>query len=200
MSFAHLHLHSQYSLLDGANRLDDVLIAAKDAGMPAVALTDHGNMFGAIDFYDKAHRHGIKPIIGIEAYVAKGDRRDKNAENARNNHLVLLARNETGYRNLIKLTSRSFLDGFYYKPRIDKELLGEHAEGLIGLSACLKGEINETILSNQVEDAETRAREYADSSARRTTSSSCRITVFRISAVPTRSCVTSRGAPGSGSW
>ncbi len=162
MSFVHLHLHSQYSLLDGANRLDDVLAAAKDAGMPAMALTDHGNMFGAIDFYNRARAHGIKPIIGIEAYVARGDRRERTAENARNNHLVLLARNQTGYRNLIKLTSRSYLDGFYYKPRVDKELLAQHAEGVTALSACLKGEINETILSNQTEEAEAKAREYAD--------------------------------------
>jgi DNA polymerase-3 subunit alpha len=162
MSFVHLHLHSQFSLLDGANRLDDVLGAAADAGMPAMALTDHGNMFGAIDFYNKAHKHGIKPIIGMEAYVASGSRTERTRASARNNHLVLLARNATGYRNLIKLTSRSFLDGFYYKPRIDKELLREHAEGLIGLSACLKGEINETILSNQVEEAETKVREFAD--------------------------------------
>ena len=162
MSFVHLHLHSQYSLLDGANRLDDVIVAAKSAGMPAVALTDHGNMFGAIDFYNRARGHGIKPIIGIEAYVARGSRLQKSAEHARNNHLVLLARNETGYRNLIKLTSRSFLDGFYYKPRVDKELLAEHAEGIIALSACLKGEINETILSNQVESAEAKVKEFAD--------------------------------------
>ena len=154
MSFVHLHLHSQFSLLDGANRLDDVLSAASDAGMPAMALTDHGNMFGAIDFYNRAKQHGVKPIIGIEAYVASGSRKERTRASARNNHLVLLARNATGYRNLIRLTSRSFLDGFYYKPRIDKELLREHAEGLIGLSACLKGEINETILSNKVEDAE----------------------------------------------
>ncbi len=162
MSFVHLHLHSQFSLLDGANRLDDVLGAASDAGMPAMALTDHGNMFGAIDFYNKAKKHGIKPIIGIEAYVASGSRKERTRASARNNHLVLLARNATGYRNLIRLTSRSFLDGFYYKPRIDKELLREHAEGLIGLSACLKGEINETILSNQVEEAEVKVREFAD--------------------------------------
>ncbi len=162
MSFVHLHLHSQYSLLDGANRLDDVLSSAKEAGMPAMALTDHGNMFGAVEFYDRARRIGIKPIVGIEASVAPGSRLDKTPDNARSNHLVLLARNETGYRNLIKLSSRSYLDGYYYKPRMDKELLAAHAEGVIALSACLKGEINETILSNRTEDAEGKVKQYAD--------------------------------------
>jgi len=162
MSFVHLHLHSQFSLLDGANRLDDVLAAGKAAGMPAMALTDHGNMFGAIDFFNRARSHGVKPIIGIEAYVARGSRLERTAESASNNHLVLLARNATGFRNLIKLTSRSFLDGFYYKPRVDKDLLRQHAEGLIALSACLKGEINETLLANRVEEAELKAKEFAD--------------------------------------
>src|SRR5687767_13765900 len=160
MSFAHLHLHSQYSLLDGANRLDDVIGAAVAAGMPALALTDHGNLFGAVDFYQRARKAGIKPIIGMEAYVASGSRLDRESSRASSNHLVLLARNQTGYRNLLKLTSRSYLEGFYYKPRIDKELLRAHSEGLIGLSACLKGEINEHILSRQEAQAEASAREF----------------------------------------
>ena len=159
-SFAHLHLHTQYSLLDGANRLDDVLTEARDAGMPAVAITDHGNLFGAIDFYQRARKIGIKPIVGIEAYVAQGSRSDR--KRAANNHFVLLARNETGYRNLIKLTSRSFLEGFYYKPRIDKELLRRHSEGLIGLSACLKGEVIEQVLGGREDDAEATAREFEE--------------------------------------
>jgi DNA polymerase III subunit alpha len=161
-SFAHLHLHSQFSLLDGANRLDEVIQGAKDAGMAHLALTDHGNLFGAIDFYRKAKKAGVRPIIGIEAYMAQGSRTDREKKRPSNNHLVLLARNEAGYRNLVRLTSRSFLDGFYYKPRIDKELLRQHSEGLIGLSACLKGEINEQIMARREAEAEATAREYRE--------------------------------------
>src|SRR5689334_23603786 len=126
--FVHLHLHSQFGLLDGANRLDDVIKAAGEAGMPAVALTDHGNMFGAIEIYNKARAAGIKPIVGMEAYVAQGSRLDRTPGRGSSNHLVLLARNETGYRNLLKLTSSAYLEGFYYKPRIDKEMLRKHSE------------------------------------------------------------------------
>jgi DNA polymerase III subunit alpha len=162
--FVHLHLHSQYSLLDGANRLDDVIAAAAEARMPAMALTDHGNMFGAIEFYNRARAAGVKPIIGIEAYVAQGSRLERNVGRGGGgaNHLVLLARNEAGYRNLLKLTSAAYLEGFYYKPRIDKELLRAHAEGLIGLSACLKGEINEKIVARQEREAEAAAREFLE--------------------------------------
>ncbi|MCB1009328.1 MAG: DNA polymerase III subunit alpha [Acidobacteria bacterium] len=160
--FVHLHLHSQYSLLDGANRLDDVIGAAAAAGMPAMALTDHGNLFGAIEFYDRAQRGGIRPILGMEAYVAQGSHRDRDPKRSSSNHLVLLARNETGFRNLVKLTTHSYLEGFYYKPRIDHGLLRQYSEGLIGLSACLKGEINESILGRRAEDAEATARNYAD--------------------------------------
>jgi len=161
-SFVHLHLHSQYSLLDGANRLDDVIGAAKAAGMTSLALTDHGNLFGAIEFYKRARKQGVNPIVGIEAYVAQGSHTVREAGKGSSNHLVLLAKNETGYRNLIKLTSKSYLEGFYYKPRIDKELLREHSEGLIGLSACLKGEVIEKILSRQEDEAEAIAREFRD--------------------------------------
>src|SRR5947208_14452233 len=119
--FVHLHLHSQYSLLDGANRLDDVIAAAKEAGMPAMALTDHGNMFGAIEFYNRAKAAGVKPILGMEAYVAQGSRTERVPNRSSSNHLVLLAKDETGYRNLLKLTSASYLEGFYYKPRDDTE-------------------------------------------------------------------------------
>jgi DNA polymerase-3 subunit alpha len=160
--FVHLHLHSQFSLLDGANRLDDVIRAAAEAGMPAMALTDHGNMFGAIEFYNKARAAGVKPIVGMEAYVAQGSRLDRSSGKGSSNHLVLLARNETGYRNLLKLTSSSFLEGFYYKPRIDKEILRRHSEGLIGLSACLKGEINELIVATREREAEAAAREFLE--------------------------------------
>ncbi|MEA2604117.1 MAG: polymerase subunit alpha [Acidobacteriota bacterium] len=160
--FVHLHLHSQFSLLDGANRLDDVIRAAAEAGMPAMALTDHGNMFGAIEFYNKARAAGVKPIVGIEAYVAQGSRLDRTPGRGSSNHLVLLATNETGYRNLLKLTSSSFLEGFYYKPRIDKELLRQHSEGLIGLSACLKGEVNELIVATKEREAEATARDFLE--------------------------------------
>src|SRR5262245_54434865 len=162
--FVHLHLHSQYSLLDGANRLDDVIAAAAEARMPAMALTDHGNMFGAIEFYNRARAAGVKPIIGMEAYVAQGSRLERNVGRGGGgaNHLVLLARDEAGYRNLLKLTSAAYLEGFYYKPRIDKELLRAHAEGLIGLSACLKGEINEKIVGRQEREAEAAAREFRE--------------------------------------
>ncbi len=160
--FVHLHLHSQFSLLDGANRLDDVIKAAVEAGMPAIALTDHGNMFGAIELYNKARAAGIKPILGMEAYVAQGSRLDRTPGRGSSNHLVLLAKNETGYRNLLKLTSSSYLEGFYYKPRIDKELLRQHSEGLICLSACLKGEINEHIVATREREAEAAAKEFLD--------------------------------------
>jgi DNA polymerase-3 subunit alpha len=160
--FVHLHLHSQYSLLDGANRIGDLAAAARSAGMPALALTDHGNMFGAIDFYRQVQRAGVKPILGMEAYVAQGDRKSRGPRASGNNHLVLLARNETGFRNLIQLTSQSFLDGFYYRPRIDKELLRSHSEGIIGLSACLQGEINEKVLAGKTEEAERTARQLRE--------------------------------------
>ncbi|MDX1996120.1 MAG: DNA polymerase III subunit alpha [Thermoanaerobaculia bacterium] len=161
--FAHLHLHSQFSLLDGANRLDDVLGAAQRAGQPAVALTDHGNLFGAIEFYQSAKNFGVKPIIGMEAYITSGRYDDKQLQQGGDNfHLVLLARNETGYRNLLKLTSRSFLEGFYYKPRIDHRLLAEHSEGLIALSACLKGEVNQRIMAGREDEAEAKVRQYLD--------------------------------------
>jgi DNA polymerase-3 subunit alpha len=160
--FVHLHLHSQYSLLDGANRLDDVINAAKEAGMPAMALTDHGNMFGAIEFYNRARAAGIKPILGVEAYVAQADLHDRTPGKGSSNHLVLLAQNETGYRNLLKLTSTAYLEGFYYKPRVDKALLRKHSEGIIALSACLKGEVNEKIVANQEREAEAAAREFLE--------------------------------------
>jgi DNA polymerase-3 subunit alpha len=160
--FVHLHLHSEYSMLDGANRLEDVLAAARAAEMPAMALTDHGNLFGAVKFYNAARRAGVEPILGIEAYVAPGRHTDRDPARRSTNHLVLLARSEQGYRNLLQLTTRSFLDGFYYKPRVDRELLRAHAEGLVCLSACLKGEINERIIAGQEAAAERVARDYLE--------------------------------------
>jgi len=131
-------------------------------GMPAMALTDHGNMFGAIEFYTRCKAAGIKPLVGVEAYVAQGSRLDRTPGKGSSNHLVLLAKNETGYRNLLKLTSSAYLEGFYYKPRIDKGLLRQHSEGLIGLSACLKGEINEKIVGNLEKEAEATARDFLE--------------------------------------
>ena len=148
--FVHLHNHSDFSLLDGASRIDQMVGLAKKYEMPAVALTDHGNMFGAFNFYRAAKKAGVKPILGCEIYVAPESRFDKSPHNGSvsdtNNHLVLLAETTDGYRNLVKLVSAGFLEGFYYKPRIDKELLSEHSEGLIGLSACLKGEVPQAAL------------------------------------------------------
>ena len=160
--FVHLHVHTQYSLLDGTIRLDDLFLKAKEYQMPAVAMTDHGNLYGAIDFYKHAYRHGIKPIIGCEIYVAPKSRFDKNGygigETA--NHLVLLARNLQGYRNLMRLSTAGFLEGFYYRPRIDKELLAQHHEGLIGMSACLHGEISSHLLRGNPSEAEQAAQQY----------------------------------------
>ena len=141
--FVHLHLHTQYSLLDGAIRLDDLFAKAKTYRMPALAMTDHGTMFGAIEFYQQAQKAGLKPIIGCEVYVAPASRFDKNLKgpSEASHHLILLAKNLAGYRNLMKLVSLAHFEGFYYKPRVDKELLQAHNEGLIALSACLHGEV-----------------------------------------------------------
>ncbi len=156
--FVHLHVHTQYSLLDGAIRLDDLFAKAKMYEMPAIAMTDHGNMFGAVDFYQKAYKAGIKPIIGCELYVAPSSRFDKNEGGHR--HLVVLARDTQGYRNLMRLTSAGYLDGFYYKPRVDKELLALHSEGLICTSACLNGEISHLLLNGDREGAQRVAEEF----------------------------------------
>ena len=164
--FVHLHLHSQYSLLDGMIRPDALLARAGEYKMPAVAVTDHGNMFGALDFYQKAMKTGVKPIIGCEVYVAPGDRRDKapptRGGRATNHHLVLLVKNHQGYKNLCKMLSLSYIEGFYYKPRIDKELLEAHNEGLIAMSACLHGEVAYNINNGQADKAEAAAAFYKD--------------------------------------
>ena len=162
--FVHLHVHTQYSLLDGSCRINELIKLTDDFGMPAVAITDHGNMFGAIEFYDTAIKNGVKPIIGSEVYVAPDSRFEKSAHGIQGAgfHLVLLARNEEGYKNLVKLVTIGYLEGFYYKPRIDKEILAEHAKGLIGLSGCLKGEISHFILSEQIEEAERVAGEFKE--------------------------------------
>ncbi|MEE9553726.1 MAG: DNA polymerase III subunit alpha [candidate division Zixibacteria bacterium] len=163
--FVHLHNHSQYSLLDGACRIDDMLATASRMKMPALAITDHGNMFGAVEFYVKAAKHRIKPIIGMEAYVAPESRHDRTGKKGFTEsgyHLVLLAKNLIGYKNLVKLTTSAYLEGFYRKPRIDKELLKEHGDGLIALSACLQGEVARYINVNRYDEAEDVVRGYLD--------------------------------------
>lgn len=162
--FVHLHVHTQYSLLDGANRIDALVKEAKGFGMPALAITDHGNLFGAIEFYQRATAAGIKPIIGCEAYMAPKSRFDREGQFAHNDyyHLILLAADQTGYRNLLKLASLAYLEGFYYKPRVDMDLLREHHEGLIALSGCLSGEVPYLIGQGRIEDAVRRATEYRE--------------------------------------
>lgn len=163
-NFVHLHVHTQYSLLDGAIRIGDLVERAKEYRMPAMAITDHGNMFGALEFYSKAHAAGVKPIIGCEVYVAPASRHDKSGASSSGDasgHLVLLCKNRTGYRNLCRLVSTAYQDGFYYRPRIDWELLAEHNEGLIALTACLGGEIPGLICRGQMEHAKQRAREMS---------------------------------------
>lgn len=163
MKFTHLHTHSHYSLLDGLAKIDDLVNRAKELGMEAIALTDHGNLYGAIEFYKKAKKAGIKPIIGVETYVAPFGRFNKRPKiDDRRYHLILLAANQTGWKNLIHLVTKSHLEGFYYKPRIDKELLRQHHEGLIGLSACLSGEIAKFILADKYEEAKKAALEYQE--------------------------------------
>src|SRR5215470_15106235 len=159
--FVHLHCHTDYSLLDGACEITQMMDVVAEQKMPAVAMTDHGNLFGAVEFYNQAKHKGVHPVIGCEMYVSQQTHTVKNDSN-RYNHLVLLCENQEGYRNLIKLVSSGYLDGFYYKPRIDLDLLAQHAKGLIGLSACLRGHIAETILSDKYEDAKRLAYTYSD--------------------------------------
>ncbi|MFN2427602.1 MAG: DNA polymerase III subunit alpha [Candidatus Binatia bacterium] len=165
--FAHLHLHTQYSLLDGANKISRLMPMLKKLGLKSVAMTDHGNMFGAVEFYKAARKEDIKPIVGCEVYVAPRSRREKSAvaaadyERAGNNHLVLLAMNQVGYANLSRLVSQSYKDGFYYKPRIDKELLREWNEGLICLSGCLAGEVATAIMGDRLDRARAAVEEYS---------------------------------------
>ena len=156
--FVHLHVHSEFSLLDGASRVKELPVRAKELGMDAIAITDHGVMFGAIDFYKACKANDVKPIIGCEVYVAPRTRFDKEAGiDNKYNHLILLAKNNNGYKNLSKLVSLSFLDGYYYKPRVDKELLEKYHEDLICCSACLAGEVPQAILNNDMEKAEETA-------------------------------------------
>ena len=160
--FAHLHLHTHYSLLDGANRIPELVAQTKKLGMDALAITDHGNLYGAVEFYRTCKEHGVNPVIGYEAYVAPGDRREKKAarQGEAYSHLTLLAKNNVGFKNLIKLSSIAFLEGFYYNPRIDAEILAAHSEGLICLSGCLAGEFNKLILKDRAGDALKLAQWY----------------------------------------
>jgi len=157
--FVHLHLHTEYSLLDGACRLDKLMDRAHELKFPALAITDHGAMHGVIEFYQAARAKGIKPIIGCEVYVAPGSRLErKKVEGDKYHHLGLLVKDETGYKNLIKLTTAAHLEGYYYKPRIDKEILAAHSEGLIAMSGCLASEIPDLIMKDQID----RARDVVD--------------------------------------
>lgn len=163
IKFTHLHVHSHYSLLDGLSKIDDIVNRCRETGMDSVALTDHGNLYGAIEFYQKTRRAGIKPIIGCELYIAAGNMRDKNpGVDDKRFHLTVLAENETGYKNLIQLVSKAHLEGFYYKPRVDKELLQKHAAGLIALSGCQAGEISRALSLKKLDAAEELTRAYQD--------------------------------------
>ncbi len=161
MSFVHLHCHTDYSLLDGACDVEQLMKAAVEQKMPAVAMTDHGNLFGAVKFYNAGIAAGVRPVIGCELYVSQQGYRTR-SDSDRYNHLVVLCENQEGYRNLIKLVSTGYLEGFYYKPRIDMDLLARHSKGLIGLSACLRGLIPETLLSDKHDDARRLAHSYSD--------------------------------------
>src|SRR5262244_1249264 len=180
--FVHLHVHTDYSLLDGACETGELLDEASRQKMPAVAITDHGNMFAAANFFEEAKKRDVKPIIGCEVYVAKGSRHDRGEKtngngNGRNgnlehgemepgargsNHLVLLCENQKGYQNLIKLVSTGFLEGFYYKPRIDYDILAKHSDGLIALSACLKGAVTEAVADERYDQARENAYRLRD--------------------------------------
>jgi DNA polymerase-3 subunit alpha len=161
MSFVHLHCHTDYSLLDGACDIDQLMKIVVEQKMPAVAMTDHGNLFGAVKFYNAAKAAGVHPVIGCEMYVSQQGHKGR-SDSDRYNHMVLLCENQDGYRNLIKLVSTAYLDGFYYKPRVDLDLLSQHSKGLICLTACLRGHIPETILSDKYDEARRLAHTYAD--------------------------------------
>ncbi|MGB8521397.1 MAG: PHP domain-containing protein, partial [Candidatus Acidiferrales bacterium] len=161
-NFVHLHLHTDYSLLDGACEIGELTAEAARRGMPAVAVTDHGNLFAAANFYHQATTHGVKPIIGCEMYVAPDNHKSRGTEAERSNHLVLLCETDEGYRNLMQLVSTGYLDGFYYKPRVDHELLAKHSKGLIALSACLRGEVADALLADKYEQAKTSAYRLRD--------------------------------------
>lgn len=163
MDFAHLHVHTHFSLLDGLSKIDDLILRAKELGIPALAITDHGNMYGAVEFYEKCKKAGIKPIIGCELYMAPRRLDQKEGQiDAKNYHLVALCKNANGYKNLIQLVSLASIDGFYYKPRIDKEILKKYKDDIVFLSGCLKGEIPFHLANGDKESAEESLKEYID--------------------------------------
>jgi len=161
--FTHLHLHTEYSLLDGLARIPQLMDRARELGQEAVALTDHGVLYAAIDFYREARARGIKPIIGIEAYIAQSSRHSREPQDKKPYHMTLLAKNEAGYRNLLSLVTKAHLEGYYYKPRMDRELLEAHHEGIIALSGCATSEISRLLLDGRQEDAAKVAREHRGS-------------------------------------
>ncbi|HEX5141378.1 MAG TPA: DNA polymerase III subunit alpha, partial [Dehalococcoidia bacterium] len=160
--FTHLHLHTEYSLLDGLTRIPNLMERVQELGQEAVAMTDHGALFGAIDFYREARNRGIKPIIGVEGYVAPGSRLSRNPGDNQPFHLTMLAKNKTGYRNLLKLVTSSHLEGYYYRPRMDREIMAEHGEGIVVLSGCLSGEIQRLLLEGRIDDAKATANWYRE--------------------------------------
>jgi len=157
MSFVHLHLHTEYSLLDGLTKIKKLIAAVKEMDMPSCAITDHGAMYGAIEFYKNCQKNNVKPIIGCEVYISPKSRFDKTAESRRANHLILLAKNLPGYKNLMKLVSIAHLEGFYYKPKIDWEALEKYHQGLICTSACIEGEIASLIIGQDYQAARQKA-------------------------------------------
>src|SRR3989440_12599791 len=165
VAFAHPHLHTHYSLLDGPCRVDKLVARTKELGMDTIAITDHGCMYGVVEFYNECKKEGIKPIIGMESYMAPGDRRERSTPGGNAGeaafHLLLLAENLEGYQNLLKLASTAYREGFYYKPRIDKEVLRAHSKGLIGTSACLGGEVASAFLKRDMKAARGVAEQYA---------------------------------------
>lgn len=182
MAFVHLHVHSEYSLLDGACRLPGLVARAAALGQTAVAVTDHGVMYGLVEFYKEAKKAGIKPILGCEAYVAARTRFDKvHGTDSEHAHLVLLCENETGYQNLVRMISSAFTEGFYGKPRVDRELLRTYHEGLIALSACLAGEIPRSLTRGTTTGPNGSPSNIGIYSARGTFSWSCRTTGWRSS-------------------
>ena len=165
IKFAHLNVHTEYSLLDGSNKIKEYVARVKELGMTAAAITDHGVMFGVIDFYRAARAAGIHPVLGCEVYVAPGSRFEKESmgrDADRYYHLVLLAENNTGYANLMKIVSRGFTEGYYYKPRVDLDLLREYHEGIIALSACLAGEVQKNLARGMYEEGKTAALRYEE--------------------------------------
>ena len=159
--FVHLHLHTDYSMLDGACNIERLVKRVKELDMPAVAMTDHGNIFGAVAFVNAAKEAGVKPILGCELYICKKEDHRTDKEGDSYNHLIVLAENDEGYRNLVKIVSEASLHGFYYKPRVSKKFLAEHSRGLIGLSACLKGEVAERLTEGKYDAAREAAVTFA---------------------------------------